>query len=206
MLNVDSLQLKGQPANIPDCDRNDLPRFFVEMGYRVGAEIGTATGKYAQKFCQAGLKLYCIDPWKEYEDYKDANTSERLSSEYEGAKRRLESYDCTIIRKMSMEAVKDFEDGSLDFVYIDGHHGFKYVAEDLWEWSKKVRKGGIISGHDYFIPARPYREAAYVLHTKYVVDAYTKAMRMPQWYVIGRREKVEGEKRDRFRSFMWINP
>jgi hypothetical protein len=39
-----------------------------------------------------------------------------------------------------MDALNDFEDDSLDFVYIDGNHEFPYVAEDLFHWSKKVRK------------------------------------------------------------------
>jgi predicted O-methyltransferase YrrM len=49
-----------------------------------------------------------------------------------------------------MEAVKDFKDESLDFVFIDGNHQYSYVLEDITEWSKKVRSGGIVSGHDYF--------------------------------------------------------
>ena len=50
-----------------------------------------------------------------------------------------------------MDAVKDFADKSLDFVFIDGHHGYDYIKEDIREWSKKVRKGGIVSGHDYYL-------------------------------------------------------
>lgn len=202
---IDALSMDGFPVEIPDCGRDDLPQFFVDMGFKVGAEIGTAKGEFAEGFCKVGLQLFCIDSWRKYPDYDDEhNMQERLDSEYEETKERLKSYDCTIIRKTSMEAVNDFADDSLDFVYIDGHHGFKYVAEDICEWTKKVRKGGVISGHDYFIPLKPYREAAYVLHTKYVVDAYTKAMRMKKWFVIGRKNKVDGEKRDNFRSFFWI--
>ena len=76
-----------------------------------------------------------------------------------------------------MDAVKDFADGSLDFVYIDGHHGFKYVAEDIWEWHKKVKKGGIVAGHDYFTLNKDPRHP-YCNHVKEVVDAYVKAFRI----------------------------
>ena len=48
-----------------------------------------------------------------------------------------------------MGAISQFEDNSLDFVYIDGNHAYDYVLEDCREWSKKVRHGGIVSGHDY---------------------------------------------------------
>jgi predicted O-methyltransferase YrrM len=76
-----------------------------------------------------------------------------------------------------MDAVKDFADGSLDFVYIDGHHGFKYVAEDIWEWHKKVRKGGIVAGHDYFTLNKDPRHP-YCNHVKEVVDAYVLAFKI----------------------------
>jgi hypothetical protein len=43
----------------------------------------------------------------------------------------------------------DFDDESLDFVYIDANHRPDFVREDIREWTKKVKKGGIVSGHDY---------------------------------------------------------
>ena len=100
-----------------------------------------------------------------------------------------------------MDAVKDFADESLDFVYIDANHEFKYVTEDIFEWSKKVRKGGAIAGHDYFYAKQRKFDN---IHVRYVVDAYTATFRIHPWYVLGRKEKVEGEVRDQFRSFMWI--
>src|SRR4029078_12029070 len=115
-----------------------------------GAEIGVDKGAFSQEFCEAGLTLHAIDPWKYDDDYQDSRSQERLDFLYGHTKRILAPYpDCTIIRKTSMEAVKDFKDESLDFVYIDGNHQLRYVIEDLVEWSKKIRSGGIISGHDY---------------------------------------------------------
>ena len=37
--------------------------------------------------------------------------------------------DCKLIKKLSMKAVRDFEDESLDFVYLDGNHAFEYITE-----------------------------------------------------------------------------
>ena len=48
-----------------------------------------------------------------------------------------------------MEAIKDFKPESLDFVYIDANHSYKNMKDDIEGWSKIVRKGGIVSGHDY---------------------------------------------------------
>ncbi len=67
---IDGIKLKGLPAEIPDCGRDDLPQFFVDMGFKVGAEIGVLRGEFTEKLCQAGLKVYAVDPWKNYLDYQ----------------------------------------------------------------------------------------------------------------------------------------
>lgn len=196
----DALQYKGKPFEIPDCGRFDLPQFFVEMGYKVGAEIGTAKGVYAEALCKAGLQLYCVDPWKDYSEYHGYG-QELLDKQFEHTKKLLSEYNAVILRKTSMEAIHDIADGSLDFVYIDGNHDFKYVVEDIYEWSKKVRKGGVVAGHDYlFTMPREHDK----IHVKYVLPAYTAAYEIYPWYVIGRKDKVPGEIRDAFRSWFFI--
>src|SRR3989344_6041187 len=134
----EAIKLKGRPFEIPDASRDDLLQFFVDMGYKTGAEIGVYKGEFSEKLCRTGLKLYAIDPWRIYKDYGNPRGQKRLDFQYENTKRVLSSYpNCTIVRKTSMEAVEDFEDESLDFVYIDANHEFRYIAEDLVEWTKK---------------------------------------------------------------------
>jgi SAM-dependent methyltransferase len=198
---MSGLKLKGRPAEIPNCGREDLPEFFKELGLKVGVEIGVSEGYFSEKLCQAGLKVYGVDPWLKYSGFLDSQGN--LDERYEVAVKRLKNYDCKLIRKMSMDAVKDFDDESLDFVYIDGHHAFKYVAEDLFEWHRKVRPGGVIAGHDYSLDKTPpYR--AYACHVKYVVNAFTSAFGIRRWYVLGNKTPAEGEIRDRRRSYFWI--
>lgn len=228
------LELKGRPAEIPDCSRDDLPGFFREMGYKVGAEIGVYKGEYTIKLLDAGLKVYGIDPWRAYTNYNEADKGiqkfqARQDFLYAHTQRYLDKYlkngQCELVRKTSMEAVEDFEDESLDFVYIDGHHGFRYVAEDLVEWSQKVKKGGIIAGHDYALNSKGARDP-YVLQVKYVLHAFVDAFKVDNFYVLGRKHP-EGERimaksggiqyadvfkfgkkeevRDRWRSWFFIN-
>lgn len=56
------------------------------------------------------------------------------------------------IRKTSVEAAKDFPDGSLDAVYIDAEHDEDNVRLDIKTWRKKIKPGGILSGHDFVLP------------------------------------------------------
>jgi SAM-dependent methyltransferase len=136
------------PIKIPG-GRSQLAKLFNELDFKIGVEVGVWKGQYSQKLCQRnpGVKLYCIDPWEVYEGFPRGKES--MERAYEITKETLKEYSCNIIRKPSMEAVKNFDDETLDFVYIDGDHHFENVLEDIREWSKKVRPGGIVSGHDY---------------------------------------------------------
>lgn len=200
---VEGVKLKGRPAEIPNCSRDDLPQFFVDMGFKVGAEIGVYKGEFSEKLCRAGLHLYAIDPWRIYKDFDNPRGQERLDFQYEHTKRVLSPYpNCKIIRKTSMEAVEHFKDNSLDFVYIDANHEFRYIAEDLAEWTKKVRPGGIVSGHDYFYVKTGTNDINW--HVAYVLKAYTGAYNILNWYVLGSKNPKPGEKRDKWRSWMFF--
>jgi len=232
----EGLVLKGKPAEIPDCSRDDLPQFFVDMGFKVGAEIGVYKGEYTKKFLDAGLKMYGIDPWQAYVNYNEFAGIRKGMSKFQNRQDfllehtqryladHIKSGQCELVRKTSMDAIKDFEDESLDFVYIDGHHGFRYVAEDLVEWSQKVKKGGIVAGHDYALNSKGARDP-YVLQVKYVLHAYVEAFGVENFYVLGRKHPegerilsdrggqlyadtfVQGDKtevRDRWRSWMFV--
>jgi|11BtaG_2_1085332.scaffolds.fasta_scaffold02284_5 cephalosporin hydroxylase len=54
-----------------------------------------------------------------------------------------------ILNLDSVKASKQFEDKSLDFVFIDGDHRYSGVMKDIYAWDKKIKDGGCIAGHDY---------------------------------------------------------
>ena len=195
--------LQGAPARIPDSCRNELPEFCKEMGYTRGAEIGVYKGAYTELFCKVGLQMFAVDPWQVY----DGNGSSfqrvgRMEFLYGHACRTLAPYsNCSIIRKSSTEALEDFEDNSLDFVYIDGDHSFKYIAADIHDWTHKVRKGGLVSGHDYI----DSRTDSIIIHVRPVVDAYTEALGIKNWYVFGGSETpLSGRYDDRYLSWAFL--
>jgi phage-related protein len=147
----------------------DLIKHFAELGFTTGAEIGVAEGYLSEEMFKAipNLKLYCVDIWTPYRGNQWSGSTARNEHHFKAASERLSKYNAIVMREMSMDAVKKFANGSLDFVYIDANHAFDYVIQDLIEWSKKVRVGGIISGDDYY----DFRKAGVIP----AVNAYTKA-------------------------------
>jgi SAM-dependent methyltransferase len=55
----------------------------------------------------------------------------------------------TFVRGYSDEVARRFEDGSFELVFIDADHTEEWVSRDLVAWMPKVKRGGIIAGHDY---------------------------------------------------------
>jgi predicted O-methyltransferase YrrM len=54
-----------------------------------------------------------------------------------------------ILRMTSMNAVNNFQPNSADIVFIDAIHTYKSCKEDIIEWLKIVKPGGILAGHDF---------------------------------------------------------
>lgn len=171
--------------------KNGFPKLLCDLGFKVGAEVGVERGLYSEILCQKipGLKLYSIDSWQFYSGYRTHVSQEELDGFYVDTHERLDPYGVTIMREFSTEAAKRFEDGSLDFVYIDSNHDFLHVTEDIAAWSPKVRPGGIVSGHDY-----RHRNGC---HVKDVVQAWAYCYSIRPWFVMAN---------DRSPSWFWVVP
>jgi len=127
-----------------------LEKLIKENNLKIGAEIGVWYGEtflYLLKNCP-GLILYGVDIWvdKSFSPHHSDQKQNRMDV-LEKAKSYWER--ALIIEKPSVEAAKDFQDGYLDFVFIDAEHSFEAVNADIEAWSPKVRAGGFITGHDY---------------------------------------------------------
>jgi predicted O-methyltransferase YrrM len=53
------------------------------------------------------------------------------------------------VRGYSDAVASQFEDESFDLVFIDADHTEEWVSRDLAAWVPKVKRGGVVSGHDY---------------------------------------------------------
>lgn len=178
------------PNKARNCSRDILAKFMGEMGLKIGAEIGVLKGNYSQVLCHAipDLKLKLIDPWVPFG--RTYGTVQRIEGCMERAKIKTAGFDVEFIRKKSLDALKDISDNSLDFIYIDEMHEFDPVMMDLIQWNQKVKKGGIISGHDY---SNVYFQFGVIQ----AVNAYTYAHNIYHWYVTDL---------DPHPSFFWVKP
>lgn len=121
-------------------NRIEIAKHLGELGFTKGVEVGVDFAYHARVLLDyiPNLKLLCVDKW------------DRNPRAYELAKEVLARYPgATMQRADSVEAANTFNDGSLDFVFIDADHTYEAVKRDIEAWTPKVRKGGVMYGHNY---------------------------------------------------------
>jgi len=184
------------PIALPISRSVELIGLWRELEFTAGAEIGVEQGIFSAEILAAmpSVKLYCVDPWRAYNRYMDHVSQGKLDRYYDEAIERLAKYieRCQIIRQTSMDAVGAFADNSLDFVYVDANHHFDFVVRDIIEWSRKVRSGGIVSGHDYRSD-----KGRLPFHVIEATQAYASAYKIRPWFIT----RADGNA-----SWFWVKP
>lgn len=172
------LENTKSPIKLPIDKHRGLTTLFTELGYKVGAEVGVSKGRFSKwilhQMRKNKPKLFLVDDYPIYEDFGYYADPERQKACFEEAKKRLEKFNCEWINKPSVEAAKDFLDESLDFVFIDANHHYEFVVEDIAKWSEKVKKGGIVSGHDY---------SRHMFEVKAAVDGWVKSRKIKHLFL-----------------------
>lgn len=134
--------------------REQVSRYIGGLDSPVICEIGVRNaGHFSVMLTDNTVEAYGVDIWRET-GIKSQNDSEydqkTLDNQYSGVCNKYKNDPrVVIIRDFSLNAVKAFDDEYFDFVYIDAEHTYDGVLNDLGAWYPKVKKGGIISGHDY---------------------------------------------------------
>jgi len=178
--------------------RLDLPIFLRSLNLTgKGVEVGVFKGEYSDVILRKSKLrlLYSVDPWREFgkDEYVDIlNVSEEEQYKaYLITVKKLSKYKnrSRVLRTTSEEAVKQFKDGELDFVYIDAQHSYEACKEDLAFWWPKLKTGGIFSGHDYVTGDFPEGKFG----VKSAVDEFAQKCKLsvnvindswPTWYVL----------------------
>lgn len=151
-----------------------------------GIEIGVWKGDNALSICKClnVQRLYLIDPFKLYNEYKKDTGSWMVLKSFNQNKNeavsKLSNYleITSFIEELSSTAFKDIKE-KVNFVYIDGNHRYEYVKKDIQLYWNKLKKGGFIGGHDI--------EQIEVLRAVYEFAYERKAtlhIIAPDWWII----------------------
>ena len=122
---------------------------YLEIGAFCGANVISCAESCYGKY--DGSKLYCVDPWEDYEEY----------NEYKGEQEKIYDIFCRNIknngvddkievrRGYSRDEIVKFGDNFFDIIYIDGNHEPEYIMEDAVLSFRKLKKGGYMIFDDY---------------------------------------------------------
>jgi len=151
---------KFQPYILKDIPKravfliNLLKQYNIKPEYV--AEVGVWRGHSSVGFLRflPSIKVFhAVDPWLKYPDYSNSNDKKADGDFYldeQICRDRLYSFRNKVQyhKDFSEEAAKAIPNNSLDFVFLDGNHSYEYVKKDIKIWTKKIRIGGILAGHD----------------------------------------------------------
>lgn len=161
--------------------RDDLGTWLNEAGLLgVGVEVGALNGANAKQILSQwkGARLVLVDTWGEHalDEYVERTDWTDFKACHAECCLLAESdLRAELLMSESVEAAKEFENGSLDFAYIDANHGLHGIAADIHAWWPKVKPGGLFSGHDNYVdttfPA--------FCEVKYAVDALARRTGLP---------------------------
>ncbi len=120
------------------------PSVFVELG----THLGESYFAFCQSMVESGTtaKAYAVDTWEG--DVHTGRYGDDVFGEVDGYNRELYSNFSQLKRMTFDEAVRDFEDESIDLLHIDGLHTYDAVRHDFDTWWPKVKPGGMVLLHD----------------------------------------------------------
>jgi hypothetical protein len=127
-------------------------KLVAEMEYRNIVEVGTAYGGNAYHLLSSAKVdiLTCIDPYIFYPAMPGFTCQEEYDTLHQFASNRLAPWpQAEIWRMTSKEAIDKLS--TADIVFLDGSHDHEDVAWECEHYSKVIRHGGVLSGHDYNI-------------------------------------------------------
>jgi len=124
---------------------------FVEIGVWKGQSVCYAAVEIINK--GKNIQIDAVDTWEgsPEESFIMNDPSIVNGTLYDEFIRNIEpvKHIVTPIRMDSVSAASTYQNGSLDFVFIDGAHNYNAIRADIDAWLPKVKPGGYIGGHDY---------------------------------------------------------
>jgi SAM-dependent methyltransferase len=180
---------------------------------KIGCEVGVAGGqniKHILKNCSHIQKIFGVDSYSEISwDMQDIDIDKEFKG-FDGLFNEVNSMlsqfgeRVKLIRKFSVEACKEFEDKSLDFVFIDAGHEFDDCYNDIINWYPKVKENGLIIGHDWYHPAWPGVTQSVMKIFKTEDIQYFKAP-VHVWFVKKKTKDMNGIEKFKKKLLFYLN-
>lgn len=124
---------------------------FVE----IGSWVGRSACYLGVEIVNSGkdIKLDCVDTWLGAPELMEEDVIKN-GTLYSDFIRNIEPLKDIIkpIRLTSTQASHLYEDESIDFAFIDADHTKEGFTADLDCWYPKIKKGGVLAGHDWDYP------------------------------------------------------
>jgi predicted O-methyltransferase YrrM len=112
-------------------------------------EVGSWKGRSTKALLDTGKKVVAVDTWEGSDDPRDlTNEMARKEDVFAAFMKNVGHYEnLKTLRKDSKKAAAQFNDKSVDMVFIDANHTYEAVLEDIKTWLPKAKR--ILCGHDY---------------------------------------------------------
>jgi predicted O-methyltransferase YrrM len=124
---------------------------FVE----VGTWKGMSAAYMAVEIINSGkdIRFDCIDTW-DFVPSQSEIPPHLFNGLYEVFMKNIEPvrHQVNPVQAISWDGAALYKDNSLDFVFIDAAHDYESVRKDIHAWFPKVKKLGVMAGHDYECP------------------------------------------------------
>ena len=130
--------------------------YYAETYFRVknkAVEVGAYRGEFAKNSLKTWRgEYFLVDTWAHRKDDELMGLHDKnhfLEEEWEEIYQAAKSSGGILLKGYSVDMAKTFEDGSLDWVFIDAGHDYVNFTKDVFAWWPKLREGGLFSGDDY---------------------------------------------------------
>jgi hypothetical protein len=114
---------------------------------QVIAEVGVAHGDFSELITKLNSpkKLHLVDAWADESRYH-GGLKKLVADKF---KNEIEKGIVELNVGFSTTVLLSFPDGYFDWVYLDTDHSYETTRDELAILKSKVKKGGVIAGHDY---------------------------------------------------------
>ncbi len=119
--------------------------------YKNILELGSWKGRSTHALLSGGAEVTAVDTWLGSEDIRDdTNHLAKKEDVFATFMNNVGNFkNLKFFRAKGHEAAQEIPDASYDMIFIDAGHTYEDVKQDIADWLPKVKKGGILCGHDY---------------------------------------------------------